>query len=77
MPQTGDVMVDDYIRMERAGIDMVKEIMAVQTSNEEFRKLEIDVFVERQSANTRHAIADCDGSKAIATMHNCQYSYNL
>lgn len=33
MPHTGDVMVDDYIRMERAGIDMVKEIMAVQTGN--------------------------------------------
>ena len=24
-------------------------------------------ITERQSANTRHAIADCDGSKAIAT----------
>ncbi|UKK72430.1 hypothetical protein L6467_00780 [Segatella bryantii] len=35
---------------------------------------------ERQSANTRHTIADCGGCKARAIsecMHNCQYSYNL
>ncbi|WP_256327567.1 hypothetical protein [Segatella bryantii] len=35
---------------------------------------------ERQSANTRHAIADCGGCKARVIsecMHDCQYSYNL
>ena len=47
MPQIGDVMVDDYIRMERAEIDMIKEIMAVQTGNEDFRKLEIGVKCEK------------------------------
>lgn len=58
MPHTGDVMVDDYIRMERAGIDMVKEIMAVQTGNEEFRKLEIDVKCEKPALHANLSYLD-------------------
>lgn len=58
MPQIGDVMVDDYIRMERAGIDMVKEIMAAQTGNEEFRKLEIDVKCEKPALHANLSYLD-------------------
>ena len=39
LPQIGDSMVDDYVRMEKAGIDMLKHIMASQTGNEEFKNL--------------------------------------
>ena len=58
MPQIGDVMVDDYIRMERAGIDMIKEIMAVQTGNEEFRKLEVGVKCEKPALHANLSYLD-------------------
>ena len=67
MPQIGDVMVDDYIRMERAGIDMVKEIMAVQTGNEEFRKLEIDVKCEKPALHANLSYLD---NKTLMTFAN-------
>lgn len=58
MPQIGDVMVDDYIRMERAGIDMIKEIMAVQTGNEDFRKLEVGVKCEKPALHANLSYLD-------------------
>lgn len=58
LPQVGDAMVDDYIRMERAGIDMVKEMMAVQTGNDEFRKLEIDVKCEKPALHANLSYLD-------------------
>ncbi len=58
LPQVGDAMVDDYIRMERAGFDMVKEIMAVQTGNDEFRKLEIDVKCEKPALHANLSYLD-------------------
>ena len=47
LPQIGDSMVDDYVRMEKAGLDMIKHIMSVQTGNEEFKKLEIGIKCEK------------------------------
>lgn len=47
LPQIGDSMVDDYVRMEKAGLDMVKHIMSVQTGNEGFKKLEIGIKCEK------------------------------
>lgn len=47
LPQIGDSMVDDYVRMEKAGIDMLKHIMASQTGNEEFKSLEIGIKCEK------------------------------
>ena len=58
MPQVGDAMVDDYIRMERAGIDMLKEMMAVQTGNDEFRKLNIDVECEKPALHANLSYLD-------------------
>ena len=58
MPQIGDVMVDDYIRMERASIDMIKEIMAVQTGNEDFRKLEVGVKCEKPAVHANLSYLD-------------------
>ena len=58
MPQIGDVMVDDYIRMERASIDMIKEIMAVQTGNEDFRKLEVGVKCEKPALHANLSYLD-------------------
>lgn len=47
LPQIGDSMVDDYVSMEKAGMDMIKHIMSVQTGNEEFKKLEIGIKCEK------------------------------
>ena len=47
LPQIGDSMVDDYVRMERAGMDMIKHIMSVPTGNEELKKLEIGIKCEK------------------------------
>lgn len=47
MPQIGEALIENYIKMEQAGIDMLKEILAVQTGNEDFRKLDIDVSCEK------------------------------
>ncbi len=58
MPQIGDVMVDDFLRMEKAGIDMVKEIMAVLTGNEEYRKLEVGVKCEKPALHANLSYLD-------------------
>lgn len=47
LPQIGDSMVDDYVRAEKAGIDMLKHIMASQTGNEEFKNLNIGIKCEK------------------------------
>lgn len=47
LPQIGDSMVDDYVRMEKAELDIIKHIMSVQTGNEEFKKLEIGIKCEK------------------------------
>lgn len=47
MPQIGHVMVEDYIRMEKASIDIIKQFMAQQTRDEEFNKLNIEVTCEK------------------------------
>ena len=60
-------MVDDYIRMERAGIDMVKEMMAVQTGNDEFRMLEIDVKCEKPALHANLSYLD---NKTLMTFGN-------
>ena len=66
MPQIGDVMVDDYIRMERASIDMIKEIMAVQTGNEDFRKLEVGVKCEKPALHANLSYLDNETLMAFA-----------
>ena len=60
MPQIGDVMVNDYIRIEKAGMDMVKEFMAVQTGNEGYRTLEIDMTCERPVLHANLSYLDHD-----------------
>ena len=40
-------IVDDFIRMEKAEMDMIKHILAVQTGNDEFNKLYIEVECDR------------------------------
>lgn len=60
LPQIGNTMVDDYIRMERASIDMVKEIMASQTGDDEFRKLKIDVTCEKPALHANLSYLDCE-----------------
>lgn len=66
LPQIGNIMVDDYIRMERAGIDMMKEIMAVNTGNNEFRNLEIDVTCEKPALHASISYLDGDNLMTFA-----------
>lgn len=47
LPQIGDSMVDDYVRMGKAKLDIIKHIMSVQIGNEEFKKLEIGIKCEK------------------------------
>lgn len=47
LPQIGDSMVDDYVRMEKAELDMIKHIMSIQSGKEEFKKLEIGIKCEK------------------------------
>ena len=37
----------DYMRLERESLDMIKEIMAVQTGEDGFRKLQIKLECEK------------------------------
>jgi len=39
--------VDDYMRMERAGLDMIKEILAVQTGEDGYRKIQVELECEK------------------------------
>lgn len=45
-PQLKDSTVDDYLRMEKAGIDMVKWILAKEKGDESINDLKIDVQCE-------------------------------
>ncbi len=47
MPQIGNVMVEDYIRTEKASIDIIKQFMARETRDEVFNKLNIEVTCEK------------------------------
>ncbi len=46
-PLLMDATVNNSIRAERANIDMVKMILAAQTEDEEYNKLQIDLEYER------------------------------
>ena len=46
-PLIGEAEVNNYLRFEQAGVDMMKYIMAKQTSNEEFEKLKVEVTCEK------------------------------
>jgi len=52
LPQIGDTLVDNYIRMERASIDMMKELMAKQTNNDDYKK-------NKDKSDLRKACAAC------------------
>lgn len=66
LPQIGDSMVDTYIRMERAEMDMVKEFMAVHTGNAEFRNLKIDVACEKPALHASISYLDGDNLMMFA-----------
>jgi len=57
LPQIGDSMVDTYIRMKRAEIDIVKEIMVVHTGNAEFRNLKYRCCMRKASIACKHIIS--------------------
>jgi hypothetical protein len=52
-PQLKDSTVNDYLRMEKAGIDMVKCILAKEKSDETINDLKIDVTCEAPVLHAR------------------------
>ncbi|MBQ8422443.1 MAG: DUF4238 domain-containing protein [Bacteroidales bacterium] len=52
-PQIGDAEVDNYMRFEQAGIDMLKHILAFQEGNDDFENLEVKAVCEKPAL---HAI---------------------
>lgn len=58
MPEMGETMVDDYLRADRASIDMIKEIMAAQTGNEAFRNLEVETICEKPALHASLSYMD-------------------
>lgn len=46
-PVIGNAEVDNYLRMEQAGVDMAKYFMASQTGNEAFNDFEVKVTCEK------------------------------
>lgn len=59
-PIIGDAEVDNYMRIEQAGVDMVKHIMAVQTGKEAFNDLEVKVTCEKPALHARLTYMDYD-----------------
>lgn len=66
LPQVGDSMVVDYVRMEKAGLDMMKHIMSVQTGNEEFKKLEIEIKCEKPALHANLSYLNDDTLMSFA-----------
>lgn len=70
-PILKDSTVDDYIRMERAGIDMVKCIMANAENNEAFNDLKVDITCEKPVLHANLTYRDSETlmmfANAIAT----------
>ena len=60
LPQIGATIVDDYIRMGKADLEVIKEIMAVQTGNEDFRKLKMDIVCERPALHASLSYLNID-----------------
>lgn len=60
MPEIGETMVEDYMRMNRADVDLIKEIMAVQTGNDTFRDLEVEVSCEKPTLHANLSYMDSE-----------------
>jgi hypothetical protein len=58
LPQIGNYIVDDSIRTERAYIDMMKEFMAKQAGDNEFRNLDIGISCEKAALHASHSFLD-------------------
>lgn len=52
-PLIGEAEVDNYLRFEQAGVDMMKYCMAHQTGNEDFEKLQVKVTCEKPALHAR------------------------
>ena len=61
MPHVMESTVDDYIRMEKAEMDMLKYILAVQTGNDEFNNLDVDVEYDRPALHASLTYLDDEG----------------
>ena len=61
MPHIMESTVNDYIRMEKAEMDMLKHILTVQTGNEEFNNLDIKIEYDRPALHANLTYLDEEG----------------
>lgn len=59
-PVIGEAEVDNYLRLEQAGVDMFKHILAKQTGNEELNQLNIIVSCEKPALHAMITYMDYD-----------------
>lgn len=59
-PVVGDAEVDNYMKLEQAGLDMLKEMMAIQTGEDEFRKLDVKAVCEKPALHAKLTYMDYD-----------------
>lgn len=72
LPEMKRTMVDDFVRMDRANVDMLKHILAKQYNDESFEKLKIDIECEEAAlhADLSYLNPDMLMSFADAIAHN-------
>lgn len=66
LPQLGNSMVDDYMRMQTAMLDMAKHILAVQTGNNVFKKLKVGIKCERPALHANLSYLNDDTLMSFA-----------
>lgn len=68
LPDVIDSLIDNYLRFDKAGIDMIKHILAVQTRDEAFEDLKIGVSCERAALHANLSYLNCNLIMNIANI---------
>lgn len=58
LPQVQEATVDNFIRMERAASDMLKEIMSVQEGDDAYKRLRIDIKADKAALHASATFMD-------------------
>lgn len=67
-PVIGDAEVDNYMRFEQAGVDIIKYVLAVQTGKEEFKNMGVKVTCEKPALHARMTYMNYDELMRCAGM---------
>ena len=75
-PLIGEAEVNNYLRFEQAGVDMMKYFMAKQTGKEELEKLNVKVTCEKPALHARLTYMNYDElMKCAGAMANNYYVF--